>query len=140
MLQIEYNQIMAVGDSEKVSINCGAVDLGQIDLLVEQGLYSNRSDFFRTAIRNQLRTHESFIQHNLTARMMALGVVGYSRADLEELIATNQRLSIRMIGVVYFQPDVTPELARKAVESIRVYGILRASKEVKDALKDRIIN
>jgi Arc/MetJ-type ribon-helix-helix transcriptional regulator len=130
---------MAVGDSEKVSINCGAVDLGQIDLLVEQGLYSNRSDFFRTAIRNQLRTHESFIQHNLTSRMMALGVVGYSRADLEELVAANQRLSVRMIGVVYFQPDVTPELARAAVESVRVYGILRASNEVKAALRDRIL-
>lgn len=129
---------MATGDSEKVSINCGVVDLGQIDLLVEQGLYSNRSDFFRTAIRNQLRVHESVIQHNLTSRMIALGVIGYTRADLEELVATNQKLAVSLIGLVYIANDVSPELALAAIDRIRVFGVFRASTAVREALRDRV--
>jgi len=129
---------MSTGDSEKISINCGAVDLGQIDLLVEQGLYSNRSDFIRTALRNQIRVHESVIQHNLTSRMIALGVVGYTKADLEELIATNQKLAVSMIGLVYIANDVSPDLAVAAIDRIRVFGVFRASSAVREALGNRV--
>jgi Arc/MetJ-type ribon-helix-helix transcriptional regulator len=44
-------------DSEKITINLGYVDLGHIDLMVQDGFYSNRTDFIRTAIRNQLERH-----------------------------------------------------------------------------------
>lgn len=138
MLQLEYNRSMYGAETEKVSINCGAVDLGQVDLLVEQGLYSNRSDFFRTAIRNQLRTHDSFIQQNMTTRMISLGVVGYYRADLEELRAANKKISISMVGLVFLADDVTPELALATIDRIKVFGVFRASASVREALKDRI--
>lgn len=130
---------MATGDTEKVSINCGAVDLGQIDLLVEQGLYSNRSDFFRTAARNQLRSHEHVIQQNMKSRTISLGVAGYCRADLEELVTTGQRLNLKMVGLVYLTSDVTPELALEAIDKIQVFGIFRASQAVKAALGDRVV-
>lgn len=125
-------------ETEKVSINCGPVDLGQVDLLVEQGLYSNRSDFFRTAIRNQLRTHDNIIQQNLTTRMISLGVIGYSRADLEEFRAASKKVSIEIVGLLFIANDVSPELALATIDRIKVFGAFRASASVREALKGRV--
>ena len=124
-------------ESEKITINLGFVDLGQIDLLVEDGFYSNRTDFIRTAIRNQLSTHGEVLKKSVERREMVLGLQRYSRRDLEKVVAAGEQLQIQVLGLASIDDDVTPQLARQAIASITVLGALRASAAVKAALADR---
>ncbi len=125
-------------ENEKVTINLGFVDLGRIDLLVQEGFYSNRSDFIRTAIRNQLDAQSDTVSTSIARHTMDLGLRDYSAADLEAVKAANEVLHIKVVGLVRIAPDVTPELARATIASINVLGALQASREIKDALGDRI--
>lgn len=127
-----------MADTEKVSMNMSVVDLGQIDLLVEQGFYSSRTDFIRTAIRNLLLTHATTVQQTVARQSMVLGVLVYSRNELETLVAEGKQVEIKAVGVAVLTADITPDLARAAIKSIHVLGVLRASPEVKAALHDRI--
>ena len=124
-------------ESEKITINLGFVDLGQVDLLVEDGFYSNRTDFIRTAIRNQLLAHGEVLKKSVARREMVLGLQRYSRKDLENVVAAGEKLQIHVLGLAIIDDDVTPQLARQAIASIAVLGALRASAEVKAALADR---
>lgn len=124
-------------ESEKITINLGFVDLGQVDLLVEDGFYSNRTDFIRTAIRNQLLTHGEVLKKSVARREMVLGLQRFSRKDLENVVAAGEQLQIHVLGLATIDDDVTPQLARQAIASIAVLGALRASAEVKAALADR---
>ena len=124
-------------ESEKITINLGFVDLGQIDLLVEDGFYSNRTDFIRTAIRNQLSTHGEVVKQSVARREMVLGLQRYTRRDLEKVLASGEQLQIQVLGLATIDDDVTPQLARQAIASISVLGALRASPAVKAALADR---
>ena len=126
-----------VGESEKITINLGFVDLGQVDLLVEDGFYSNRTDFIRTAIRNQLLTHSEVVNKSVARREMVLGLQRYTRKHLENVVAAGEKLQIHVLGLATIDDDVTPKLARQAIASISVLGALRASAEVKAALADR---
>jgi len=125
-------------DSEKITINLGYVDLGRIDLLVQEGFYSNRSDFIRTAIRNQLNTHAATVIQSIERHTMELGLRDYSIADLEALRDAGEVLHVRVVGLARIAPDVTPELALQTIGSITVLGALQASREVKAALAGRI--
>ncbi len=125
-------------DSEKITINLGFVDLGQIDLMVRDGFYSNRTDFIRTAIRNQLDRHAEVVRQSVARKTLALGLSHYTRAELEKARAAGVMLAINVLGLASIAPDVTPELARAAIGSITVLGALHASAEVKAALADRI--
>lgn len=124
-------------DSEKITINLGAVDLGKVDLLVEEGFYGTRTDFIRTAIRNQLDRHEGDMAATITRKSITVGAVHYGRRDLDEYRTNRQKLAISVVGVLAIGDDVTPELAREAIESVRVRGVFRASGAVKQALADR---
>ncbi|AUT74761.1 CopG family transcriptional regulator [Paraburkholderia hospita] len=126
------------GESEKITINLGPVDLGQIDLLVEEGFYSNRTDLIRTAIRNQLALHAQVVQDTVTRRALVLGLQHFSRQDLEAVRAARQRLTIQVLGLASIATDVTPELALATIESVTVLGAFHASPAVKTALADRI--
>ncbi len=126
------------GDSEKVSINVGHVDLGHIDLLVREGFYSNRTDFIRTAIRNQLSNHSDAIKQSVVRNTLELGLRSVTREELEAVRASGRKLRIRVLGLAVIDPDVTPELARLTIESITVLGALQASPSVKAALSDRM--
>src|ERR1051325_9797095 len=125
-------------DTEKITINLGYVDLGHIDLLVHEGFYSNRTDFIRTAIRNQLATHREEVKRSIVRHTLELGLRHYTRADLEAVKDAGEKLHIKVLGLASFAPDVTPTLALATIESITVLGALHASKEVKSALADRI--
>jgi len=125
------------GDSEKVTINLGYVDLGHIDLLVAEKFYSNRTDFIRTAIRNQLERHVEVTKQSVARKTLDLGLRHFTRADLEEVRAAGQTLQIHVLGLASIADDVTPELARTTITSIEVLGALHASPEVKAALHDR---
>ena len=127
-----------VPDNEKITINLGYVDLGRIDLLVQEGFYSNRSDFIRTAIRNQLDTQGDAVTKSIERHTMELGLRDYTRADLEALRAAGEVLHVKVVGLARIDPDVTPELALETIGSITVLGALQASGEVKKALADRI--
>lgn len=129
-----------MADTEKITINMSVVDLGQIDLLVEEGFYSNRTDFIRTAIRNLLNTHKTGVKQIITRKSMAVGVVGFSRGELEERQRNGVQLEIRVVGLFTLQPDVSPELALATIKSIKVLGAFHASDEVKAALADRIVS
>jgi Arc/MetJ-type ribon-helix-helix transcriptional regulator len=125
-------------DSEKITINLGFVDLGYVDLLVREGFYGNRSDFIRTAIRNQLERHSESAKQSTIRRQLQLGLCHYSARDLEATQAAGERLDIRVLGLATIAADVSPELARATIGSITVLGALHASPAVKAALADRI--
>ncbi len=127
------------GDTtEKITINLGVVDLGQIDLLVREGFYSNRTDLIRTAIRNQLATHSEVVKETVARKTLVLGLQHYNRRDLEAVQAAGQTLQIQVLGLASIAEDVSPELARATIDSLVVLGALHASPEVKTALADRI--
>jgi Arc/MetJ-type ribon-helix-helix transcriptional regulator len=126
------------GDTEKITINLGYVDLGHVDLLVREGFYSNRTDFIRTAIRNQLTSHADAVRQSIVRQTLELGLRHFSRADLEAAKTAGERLRIKVVGLTTIGTDVTPKLARETIESITVLGALHASAEIKTALADRI--
>lgn len=126
-------------DSEKITVNLGYVDLGHVDLLVKDGFYSNRTDFIRTAIRNQIERHADAARQSVVRRSLDLGLRHFTRQHLESAVASGKRLQIRVLGLASIASDVTPELARTAIESITVLGALQASAEVKAALADRMV-
>ncbi|HEX9465110.1 MAG TPA: CopG family transcriptional regulator [Alphaproteobacteria bacterium] len=125
-------------DSEKITINLGYVDLGHIDLMVQDGFYSNRTDFIRTAIRNQLDRHADVVKQAVARKSLDLGLRHYSREDLEAARVAGQILHIHVLGLASIAQDVTPELARATIASIVVLGALHANPAVKAALADRI--
>jgi Arc/MetJ-type ribon-helix-helix transcriptional regulator len=123
---------------EKITINVGYVDLGQIDLLVQEGFYANRSDLIRTAIRNQLVTHAEVVKQSVARKTLVLGIQHFSADDLRAVTAAGQTLQIRVLGLASIANEVTPELALSAIESVVVLGALHASPAVKAALASRI--
>ena len=125
-------------DSEKITINLGYVDLGHIDLMVHDGFYSNRTDFIRTAIRNQLDRHADVVRQSVARKTLDLGLRHYRREDLEAVRDAGERLRINVLGLASIATDVTPELARATIAAITVLGALHASPEVKAALADRM--
>lgn len=127
-----------VSESEKLTLNLGYVDLGQIDLLVAEGFYANRSDFIRTAIRSHLGTHAEALRQVVARRMLVLGLQHFTAADLERVRAAHEKLQIRVLGLASIAPDVPPELAAETIESITVLGALHASPAVRAALAGRI--
>jgi Arc/MetJ-type ribon-helix-helix transcriptional regulator len=126
-----------VADSEKITINLGYVDLGHIDLMVQEGFYSNRTDFIRTAIRNQLERHADVVKQSTARKSLDLGLRSYSREDLEAARRAGDMLHINVLGLASIGLDVTPELARATIASVVVLGALHASPAVMAALADR---
>ena len=126
------------GESEKITINLGYVDLGHVDLMVQEGFYSNRTDFIRTAIRNQLERHADVVKQTVARNTLDLGLRHYSRESLEAVRQANQTLHLNVLGLVSIAADVPAELARATISSIFVLGALHASPEVKTALADRM--
>ncbi len=133
---IEHRQ--RTGETEKMTVNVGVVDLGHVDLLVQEGFYSNRSDLMRTALRNQLALHADAVKQTVARRTLAVGLAHYSRADLEKLVAAGQRVQVQVVGLARIAEDVPPELARAAIESVTVLGAFQASPAVRRALAGRI--
>jgi Arc/MetJ-type ribon-helix-helix transcriptional regulator len=128
-----------IGETEKLTINLGVVDLGQIDLLVQEGFYSNRTDLIRTAIRNQLTVHAEEVKRTVARRTLVLGLQHVTRAELERAGAAGQMLHIQVLGLARIAGDVTPELARATIQTVEVLGAFHASPAVRQALADRII-
>jgi len=124
-------------DTEKVSFNLSVVDVGQIDLLIEQGFYSSRTDFLVAAVRNLLATHNTTVRQAVERRLMTLGVAVYTREDLEARVAAHKPVDIRVVGVLKIAGDVTPELARAAIRSVTVFGKIRATPDVIAAIMFR---
>ena len=124
--------------TEKITINLGLVDLGQIDLLVQEGFYSNRTDFIRMAIRTQLATHAEVVKRTVARKTLVLGVQHYTRRDLEAVRAAGEMLQINVLGLARIAEDVSPELALATIDSIEVLGAFRASAAVKAALAGRL--
>ena len=129
---------MALTELEKITINMGPVDLGQIDLLVREGFYHNRTDFIRTAIRNQLNTHAEAVKQTVVRKEMVLGLQHYSRSDLEVVRAADETLEIKVLGLASIADDVSPELALETIASLEVLGAFQASPAIKVTLASRI--
>ena len=123
---------------EKLTINLGVVDLGQVDLLVREGFYSNRSDLIRTAIRRELERHADTVREAVERRTLVLGIREFTVGDLEAARDAGEKLVVKVLGLASFAPDVTPELALQTIESITVLGALHASPELKKALSSRL--
>lgn len=125
-------------DSEKITINLGYVDLGRVDLLVQEGFYANRSDFIRTAIRNQLTREGEVVARSIERHTFDLGLRVITRADLEAARAAGERLHVKVVGLVRITGDVDPDLARDTIASITVLGSLQADAAVRSALAGRL--
>lgn len=125
-------------ETEKITVNLGYVDLGHVDLMVQEGFYSNRTDFIRTAIRNQIDRHAEVVKTSVARKTLDLGLRHYSRADLEAARSAGQTLHLNVLGLLSIAPDVSPELARSTIASITVLGALHAGPDVKAALADRV--
>lgn len=132
------NKAPKFAESEKITINLGLIDLGQIDLLVQEGFYSNRSDLIRTAIRNQLGIHAEVLRQTVARKSLVLGLHHFSRADLEAAREAGQKLQIQILGLASIARDVSVDLALATIDSIVILGVLQASDEIKQALADRI--
>ena len=126
------------GQTEKITINVGFIDLGQIDLLVQEGFYSNRTDFIRTAIRNHLAEHAEVVKQTVARKTLVLGLQHYTPQDLEAVRAAGEKLDIQVLGMASVAEDVSPELALSTINSITVLGVLHASSGVRAALANRI--
>jgi Arc/MetJ-type ribon-helix-helix transcriptional regulator len=137
MVALKTRSVEKAGDLEKITVNLGYVDLGHVDLLVREGFYSNRTDFIRTAIRNQLASHSDAVKQSITRHTLELGLRRYSREELEAVRAAGEKLRIRILGLATIDEDVTPDLARETIASVHVLGALQASNAVKAALADR---
>ena len=127
-----------MADSEKITINISVVDLGKIDLLVSEGFYSNRTDFIRTAIRNQLMRHDEIVKDTCVRKSLVVGVRVFTRENLEKANEKGEKIAAMTVGQLVIRDDVSPELAQATIESIKVYGSFKANKAVKEALADRI--
>jgi Arc/MetJ-type ribon-helix-helix transcriptional regulator len=126
------------GGTEKITINIGFVDLGNVDLLVGEGFFTNRTDFIRTAIRNQLKRYDDAVATTIAHRQLSLGLRRFSKADLAAVVASGAQLEIQVLGLAVIDDDVSPKLARAAIARVDVLGAFHASAAVKNALADRI--
>lgn len=127
-----------MSDTEKITVNIGTVDLGRIDLLVQEGFYSTRADFIRTAIRNQLERQKTTVDSITTRKSMVIGTLSYNRHDLEEKRDENEMINVKVIGMFILADDVTPQLSLDTIQSVTVRGVFKAPDDVKDALIDRL--
>jgi Arc/MetJ-type ribon-helix-helix transcriptional regulator len=127
-----------MAETEKITINLSVVDLGRIDLLVDQGHFSNRTDLIRNAIRMKLNSYEASIEEVVAKRAMAVGVLAYSKVDLEKRLGKGEMMDFSIMGMLILAKDISPELAVATIKSVTVLGVFRASDEVKAALADRI--
>lgn len=124
-----------ISESEKVTINLGAVDLGQIDLLVDEGFYSNRTDFIRQSIRQQLIVHSGEIKQTTTYKYSALGVFKYSLDELEVLQKASKKLDLKLIGTLIIEENVPLELVKETFKTVKVFGIIKARPDIKNYLQ-----
>ena len=128
-----------MSESEKLTLNVSAVDLGKMDLLVQEGLYSNRAEFLRSAVRSQIEKHRLELEQSVTRNSYAIGLTGYGRKELEALRSRGESLELSVVGMLLLKGDVTPDLARETIASVKVRGVFNAPPDVKEALEDRII-
>ncbi|MFC5063287.1 CopG family transcriptional regulator [Actinomycetospora atypica] len=125
--------------TEKITVNLGPVDLGRIDLLVQEGFFTTRTDFIRTAVRNQLERSDATIEQTVARRTLVLGTRHLTRAELEGLRARGEQMHLRVLGLATIADDVDPDLALATIASVEVLGAFRASRAVKAALGPRIV-
>jgi Arc/MetJ-type ribon-helix-helix transcriptional regulator len=127
-----------MSETEKITINIGGVDLGRIDLLVQEGFYASRSDFIRTAIRNQLEQQKSAVDSISLRKSMVIGTLSFSRKDLEDKKKKNEKINVKVIGLFILTDDVTPQLALDTIQSVTIRGVFKAPDDVKKALAERL--
>ncbi len=127
-----------MADTEKITVNIGLVDLGRIDLLVQEGFYSSRADFIRTAIRNQLDRQKSAVDSITDRKSMVIGTLSFTKSDLEKKLKENEMVNVKVIGLLILADDITPDLALDTIASVTVRGVFKAPENVKEALKDRL--
>jgi len=127
-----------MSDTEKITINIGSVDLGRVDLLVQEGFYSSRSDFIRTAIRNQLEKQKTAVDSITSRKSMVIGTLSYKRSELEKKREANEMVNVKVIGMFILADDITPSLALDTIQSVTVRGVFKAPEDVKDALTERL--
>lgn len=127
-----------MSDTEKITVNIGIVDLGRVDLLVQEGFYASRADFVRTAIRNQLERQRSAVDSITTRKSMVIGTLSFNRHELDQKREDNEMINVKVIGMFILTDDVTPQLALDTIQSVTVRGVFKAPEDVKEALKDRL--
>lgn len=124
---------------EKLSVNFGPVDIGTVDLLVEEGFYASRADFIRHAVRTQLDEHKAAVQDATTRRDFSVGYVSLDAGYLRAAKKRKQRLDIKVVGVLHLQDDIDPALASEVIERVHVLGSFRAPEAVIGVLGDRVV-
>lgn len=124
-------------DTEKVCVNLAAVELGKIDVLVSQGLFTSRTDLIRAGIRKVLEENGEAVQR-VALGAAGLGIMAITRKQLEQARKAGEKLDMKVIGILVIDPDVTPELADTTIHEIRIFGTLRGPKAVLARIGDRV--
>ena len=127
-----------MADTEKITINISVVDLGQIELLVSEGFYSSRTDFIRTAIRNQMERHTGELKEITKRKTFVIGVLELDRKSLEKHREKGEMLDVNVVGLFQIKEDVSVNLVLTTINKVNVHGVIRAAKKIKDALQDMI--
>ena len=120
-----------MAETEKITINIDVVDLGKIDLLVEQGFYSNRTDLIKSSIRNEVNKHEEVVSKIVVSKSYNVGVTKFSKEELEEVARSNKILDVKVLGLLIIADDVPVDLAKKTIKYLNVFGVFKAPAEIK---------
>lgn len=136
---------------EKLTINLPPVEIARIDVLVESGLYPSRTEFIRTSIRKTLDSHHNLIERVIEEKIYSIsddlvstdeyknifgvGVFALGKSDFDKYMKKGQKVRISVAGLLVILKGVTAEQILSTVVSVKVYGIIRASDSVRNALK-----
>ena len=148
MLQSEHNyniiEVYKMSNesfSEKVSVNINTSTLSSIDLLVDNGYYSNRSDFINQALREGLQKHQNTIdriiekkteQSGESPNHWFIGVYGLEKQDVEQAKNRGVEMEIKGYGVLVIDEDIDEEVLFATVRTIKVKGKIVCKKSIKE--------
>ena len=125
--------------NEKVSVNINTSTLSQIDLLVDNGYYSNRSDFINQALRSELQKNQSTIDRIIERQSKKtgndngwfLGIYGITAKEVLEMYEKGEKMTLTGYGVLSIDKDCDEEKLFAVVESIKHRGKVICSESVK---------
>ena len=128
------------GNSEKVSVNMNVGTLSQIDVLVDLGYYSNRSDFINQAVRQAIDQKQSIIENETSKQRESNGdwFTGVCVITKDQLLIAKEKgkkLKIRGYGVVVIDNKLD-DLALEVIDSIDIKGKILASQKIKDTFSN----
>ena len=127
--------------SEKVSVNINTSTLSSIDLLIDHGYYSNRSDFINQALREGIQKHQKTLDRIIDAKTEAngespnqwfIGVYGLEKREIDAAKSRGITMEIKGYGVLVIDAENDEEDLYPVIRSIKVKGKVVCQKRIKE--------